>query len=240
MSSARPSLLLTRPKAQSLRFADAFRARFGAGWPVVISPLTELVFLSPELPQGRDQTLIFTSETGIAAFVQLTERRDMTVFCVGPRTAQAARDAGLSDVRTGASDAAALTAGIIDSGHVGPFLHIRGAHVAGDVAGILTSAGIRAAEAIAYDQPPLAMTPQAKDLIAAHDPVLLPLFSPRAAELVRLTTIETGDRLLIAAISAGVAGIAEELGPLHMVIASRPDAPAMLDALGDLIERGAA
>jgi uroporphyrinogen-III synthase len=240
MSSARPSLLLTRPKAQSLRFADAFAARFGADWPIVISPLTELVFLSPDLPQDQGRALIFTSETAVAAFARLTDRRDMTVFCVGPRTARVAAGAGFTDVRAGDSDGLALTAAIIASGHAGPFLHVRGAHVARDLAGTLAAAGMQVEQVIAYDQPPLPMTPQAMGLMRSPGRVLLPLFSPRAAELAGLSMVQAGGGPLIAAISEAVARAAAGLRPSSLVIARRPDASAMLDALDDLIDASAA
>jgi uroporphyrinogen-III synthase len=207
---------------------------------MVISPLTELVFLSPDVPPDYGRALVFTSETAVAAFVRLSGQRNMTVFSVGARTAQVARDAGFADVRAGDADGVALIARIIASGHAGPFLHVRGAHVAGDIVGTLAAAGLQVAEVIAYDQPPLPLTPQAMSLIASPGRVLLPLFSPRAAELAGLSMVHKECGLLIAAISDGVAKAAARLGPSSLVIARRPDAPAMLDALGGLIDAGAA
>jgi uroporphyrinogen-III synthase len=234
MSSARPSLLLTRPMAQSLRFEAAFRKRFGGGWHVVVSPLTELVFLSPDIRLQDIRFLIFTSETAVAAFARLTDRRDLRAFCVGPRTMAVARDAGF-DVRGGDGDGSDLADRIIASDERGPFLHVRGAHVAGKVAHRLISAGLLVNEVIAYDQPPVSLSHDAITMLAQTVRVLLPLFSPRAAELAVLGINNPKASLLIATISDTVARAAEGLGSRSIEVAQRPDAGAMLDALGRLM-----
>ncbi|MDZ4312232.1 MAG: uroporphyrinogen-III synthase, partial [Cypionkella sp.] len=55
-----PTILLTRPDAQSQRFA---RQIGGA----VISPLMRPEFLTPPLPAGDFAAVVLTSETGAAA-----------------------------------------------------------------------------------------------------------------------------------------------------------------------------
>ncbi len=230
-----PPFLLTRPVAQGDRFADAVRARFGPQARVVLSPLLVPQFLTPDLP---DQVagVIFTSETGVAALCLLRPADGLPAWCVGDRTAQAARQAGYH-ARSAAGDAAALVAAILTAAPGGPLLHARGADSRGAVAERLTSAGIPTGEALVYAQRPAPLTAGARHLLAGAGPVLLPLFSPRTAQLLvaALADIPAPAPLWIAALSPAVADAAAPLGPARQVIARRPDAPALLDAAEGLI-----
>lgn len=239
---SRPTLLLTRPEPASRRFAGQARAALGADLPVVIAPLMATRFLEPELPaavsDGAPVRLVLTSETGVAAFCRLSARRDMPVWCVGPRSAEAARQAGFADVLDGGGDAAILARQIAAEGADGPpLIHVRGRDVAGSLAQILGAAGIRLAEIIAYAQDAQPLDDAARSLLAGPAPVLLPLFSPRSA---RLLSEATGGGptapLLVAAISPAVADAASVLRPAALAVATSPDAEGILDALSTLIE----
>ncbi len=107
----RPALILTRPLAQAEDFARAFRARFGAEWPVILSPLTEIRFLNRELPTTGCDAIVFTSANAVTAFCRISPVRDLPAFCVGPRTAEVARAAGF-DGRQGPGDGVRLMAEI--------------------------------------------------------------------------------------------------------------------------------
>ena len=56
-------ILLTRPAAQSARFAMVLQRRF-VGVNILIAPLIEAVFLQPFVPRRDWAGVIFTSETG--------------------------------------------------------------------------------------------------------------------------------------------------------------------------------
>lgn len=237
MEPARPALLLTRPDAQSRRFAALFRARFGADWPVVLSPLTEIAFLSCDLPAGLPSDIIFTSENAVAAFSRLSRDRHAVAWCVGPRTEAAARAAGFS-TRRGPGDWTGLARLLIEAGRVRRVLHPRGVHAAGDLAGELGSAGIETVSIPIYDQKELLPTAEALRLIEAPRPVLLPLFSPRSARLATRAFAAAKAPLRIAAISAAADAAASGLQATARIIAARPDGDAMLDALAVLIAAG--
>lgn len=233
-SSLRPTLLLTRPVAQSRRFAQAFTARFGGDWSIVTSPLSRLDILPVALPLEGMETLIFTSETGVAAFLKLSTRRDLRAWCVGDRTAEVARSAGLQ-VAVGPGDGDRMIRLILDEAPRGPMLHVHGRHMAVDVADVLTKAGLKAGGVTVYDQVALPLAPKALDLLQGPHPVLLPLFSPRAALLMTKATPLSHAPLLIAAISSAVARAAAPLHPQQMEVAREPNAAMMLDALQGLI-----
>lgn len=237
MELARPTLLLTRPEAQSRRFAAAFRARFGAGWPVVISPLTEIAFLPGDLPAVLPADIVFTSENGVAAFTRLRAERGATAWCVGTRTEAAARAAGFV-TRCGPGDWTGLAQLLIDDGRVRRVLHPCGVHAAGDLPGRLGSAGIETVSVTVYDQKELPPTAEALRLLQEPLPVLLPLFSPRSARLAARALAQARASLRIAAISPAADAAAAGLPAEARITAARPDGEAMLDALAALIAAG--
>ena len=198
---------------------------------IVVSPLTELEALPADVNLAGISTLVFTSETAVTEFSGKSQNRDLPCWCVGARTADAAHRAGFSDVRHGSGNAADLVRDMVAIGVQGPCLHPRGVHAAGDVKTMLDSAGIEAREVILYDQPPCPLTLQARALLAARDPVLVPLFSPRAAALAAVEMRGRHCPLWLAAFSPAVAEAAALLNADRVVTSVRPDTGAMLDAL---------
>jgi uroporphyrinogen-III synthase len=234
-----PPFLLTRPNAQGDRFADALRARFGPDLRIVTSPLMVRHDLTPALPDDV-AGLIFTSETGVAALGRLRPAEGLPAWCVGDRTAQAARQAGY-EARSAAGDATALVALILAEAPPGPLLHARGEDSRGAVAERLTAAGIPTTEALVYAQRPKPLTAEARRLLEGADAVILPLFSPRTA-LLLAAELAAGPALAplwIVALSPAVAEAAAPLAPARHAVAATPDAVALLDAAEALIAASA-
>ena len=226
-------LLLTRPQAQAERFAASFTARFGADWKIVISPLIEIGFLSVGVNTKRYAGLIFTSENGVLAYAETNPDRNLPAYCVGQKTAQAGRRAGLV-ISAIAADAKALVQMVAAQKQPGPLLHLHGEHTAGDVAQCLNSAGTETEERIIYTQTPRDLTAQARSSLSSPGGVLLPLFSPRTARLFQIQAQAMEPDLRVAALSQAVAdSLAMPIRRLE--VAQRPDGPAMLDALALLI-----
>lgn len=234
MKPARPILFLTRPEAQSRRFADEFRARFGADWTVVIAPLTEIVLLDASLPSDAPKHVIFTSENAVTAFAQLSTDRTTLAWCVGTRTQAAARAAGF-ETRLGPGDGAGLAEAIAADRSVRRILYPRPVHAAGDIPGALKSAGIETIPVVVYDQREQPLSDTARAVLGGPVPVLLPLFSPRSAQLAANAARAAAAPLLIAAISPNAAEAVRGVPARRIVTAARPDGEAMLDALGALI-----
>lgn len=233
MNPFRPTLLLTRTEPASADFAGDFRARFGAKWPIVCAPLTALRFM-PASPLPDDlHDVIVTSRNAVTALARLTRRRDLRLWCVGEATATVARAAGFEPL-AGPGDARGLARLLEKALPGGRVYYPRGADVAHDMSGMLGCAGIETVEAVVYAQEPIAPTAAARRLMAGSAPVLLPLFSPRAARLAESAYPPPRPALRIAAMSAAVARAATPLAPERLVTADRPDAEAMLGALAHL------
>lgn len=227
-----PTLLLTRPRAQSERFADAFSCRGGAQG-IVIAPLMEIVPQTLDMNAVAEaKALIFTSENGVEGFVTQCARRDLTAYCVGPRTASAAAREGFNVVQAG-GDAEALFALLQSVQPPQPLLHLRGTHAAGNLATRLNDAGLRTLEAVVYDQRARPLDRAAQALLESPGAVVLPLFSPRSARLLleALSSVTLLAQLHPLAISPAAAEVWSASRPETPLIAARPDAEAMLDAL---------
>lgn len=229
---AAQSFLLTRPAAASARFATALRQAFGDGIDVVISPLMAPAFMTPPLPKGPFDAVILTSETGAEAARRISAERGgvpVTAYCVGDRTAQVAAEAGFVPISAG-GDADALVALIRATAPDARLLHLRGADSRGDVAEKLCSGGTETQEAVVYAQIPCPLVPAAARLLAAAQPVIVPLFSPRSADLLAGTGPIRAP-LWIAALSPAVAARATALHPERLEIAAHPEAEALLRAV---------
>lgn len=229
-------VLITRPAGQGDRFLTALRERFGDAVRPVLSPLLSPVFLSPDWPDGPYSSLILTSETGAEAAARLRDAGrclPQRAVCVGDRTAQVARERGF-DAASAQGDAEALITLILNNGDTGPFLHLRGREARGDIAPRLTAKGVPTHAAVVYAQEPLALTEEARAMLRGPDAVVVPLFSPRTAELLT-SQGPFAAPLLVAAISLACAINIDALSPSRLEIATRPDAEAMLQAMSALI-----
>lgn len=185
-----PTLVLTRPEAQS----RAIAAALGGDARVVISPVMRIVAgdEAPDLSCYRG--VILTSANAVRFVPDLS---GMRIYCVGERTAEAAMRAG-GEIALVAQDADTL---IAQNPGPGPLIHLHGEHTRGDVAKRLNLAGIETDEVMVYRQEALPLSDEAKALIEGDTPVVLPLYSPRSARLVASGVTRIGAQVQAIAMS---------------------------------------
>lgn len=212
------TLLLTRPLGAAQRFLDGL----GVETPHLISPIMRIVPLTPQVLRVP-KALVLTSENGAAALARLDLPPGLPAWCVGLRTAEVARANGADAIVAG-PDAAHLLPRILAEGGNGPFLHLRGAHVAADVAVALQSAGRVCDALVVYDQQDCPLSPAALALLDGTAPVVLPLFSPRSAALVAKAGPFAAP-LIIVAISPAAAALAPSAARVY--VAPTPELSAM-------------
>ncbi|MDO8882806.1 MAG: uroporphyrinogen-III synthase [Pseudotabrizicola sp.] len=224
-------VLITRPEPQASRFAHALQNRYGDQAVPILSPLLSPVFLKPKIPDAPFGAVILTSETGAraaAGFPALPRR----AYCVGDRTAEVARTAGF-EAYSASGDADQLFRLLQGQADHAPFLHLRGREARGDLAARLTAANLPTKDAVVYAQEPVALSPEAIAILSAVDasgagPVIVPLFSPRTAEVFRraLSDLPDGNnvfnRLRIAALSPAIAEVFVACPPQSLGIAEAP------------------
>lgn len=210
-SVRRPPLLLTRPAPDSRRFAALL-----PGWPVVISPILRIVPVPHDAAAlAQAPGLVFTSAHAVAA---AGPGQGRPAICVGGRTAQVAQAAGFR-VTAGNGFADSLLP-LIEAADT-PLIHPHGRHLARR----LPVPGV-----VVYDQQALPLSVQARALLAGPGPVILPVFSPRSAQLLGQAVAQAQAALWLVAISpAALAAWSEPapVRPARVIVARTPDAQAM-------------
>ncbi|WP_341368493.1 uroporphyrinogen-III synthase [Yoonia sp. BS5-3] len=222
-----PVLIVTRPALQAGAFARAVASRWSAPLRIIQSPL---IAIEPRLVRA-DLTgvtdLIFTSVHGVAAAQRLGLLAGLTAWCVGQKTAAAARAAGFLPI-TGPGDADGLVTMILAAAPNGICAHIRGEHARGDICARLTDAGLRCIDIPAYDQTALILSNEAKNAVKGKEPVLFPLFSPRSATILSDQGPFAAQTHVIAMSEAVIDAVGFSASRLHL--AARPDEAAMIAA----------
>ncbi len=211
----RPILVLTRPEAQSRAFADSL----DVAARVIISPILEIRCCDDVAVLAPYAGIILTSANAVGCAPPLG---NVQVHCVGEQTAAAAKAAG-AEIVTIARDADDLVHRVSGTG---PLLHLRGEHARGDVAERLTQRGIETSEVVVYRQVACPLSSDARQALAGDDPVVLPLFSPRSAQLVGAET-HLGSSLQVLAMSAAVAKAWKQATGRDAEIANVPTGAAM-------------
>jgi uroporphyrinogen-III synthase len=227
-------VIVTRPREDAEATAALLRAR---GHEPIVAPLLEVRFHDGH-PLHLDgvQGLLFTSANGARALARRTSLRDFTVFAVGFQTAEAARDAGFTDVRNADGDADALAVFVRANAKPedGALLHAAGAEAEGRLAQALTAAGFAVRTEVLYDVPMATELPAAvRNTLAARDADAVLLYSARSAQaFAALTAGLPIGGLIACCISAAAAKPLDGRAFREIRIAARPNQAALLDCLG--------
>ena len=229
-------LLVTRPAGD----AEATAARLVAlGHEAMIAPMLERVLL-PLQPIGvRPAAIALTSANALAGIEASPESRgwrNLPVFSVGGRTAEAARAAGYEDVRSAEGDAADLVDLIKASlsPEAGTILYPAASERAGNVDGALKDAGYSVRLLEVYRMQPIELLPGAvREALSAGrlDGVLL--YSRRTAETLVGLCREAGLSPLAAEIRCFAISPAVAAGwPFrHVISAALPNEDALFAIL---------
>lgn len=226
------AVLITRPEPQASRFAAALETQFPGQVAVTLSPLMAVEWLDPALPPGPFAALILTSETGAMAAGRLRRPSPSLAFCVGDRTAEAARELGF-DAISAQGDATDLVALITRHAQEGELLYLHGQDRAADLAAALPDHSVTSLAVYRQAEKPL--TTAACGLLSGEDPVILPLFSPRSARLLAAALPVPHAPLHPVAISANTRDALPAALAARCGLADRPEAAALLQAIGRLI-----
>lgn len=234
MARPGPRMLLTRPRFQSERFAADCARRFGTGVDILISPILDIAVTGALPDLAGFDGLIFTSENGVRSFAKISLNRGLPAFCVGERTAAAARAAGLTATVLG-PNADGLVSALSEREGFGRLLHIRGRHARGEVAERMTAMGRPCDEALIYEQIPQELSLNAAKALNEDDPLILPLFSPRSAALVGRAAQGARAPLAVAALSPAVMDAWQGPAPVVRDCAAEPHADSLLEAIERVI-----
>jgi uroporphyrinogen-III synthase len=230
-------VLITRPRGEAEGLETLLAGR---GVEAMVEPLIAIhPMRTGPLPLDGLAALLFTSANGVEAFAAREARRDLPVFAVGARTAEAARQAGFARVESAdgaVEDLARLVRARLTPA-AGALLHPCGADRAGDLAGLLAPQGFEFRQAALYEA--VAAPRFSGAAIAALRGGLLDavlLFSPRTAatfvSLARKAGLASAcARLDAICLSQAVADAASGVAWRALRVAPRPEQAALLELI---------
>ncbi|NNC73614.1 MAG: uroporphyrinogen-III synthase [Sphingomonadaceae bacterium] len=219
-------LIVLRPEPGAS--ATAERA-ISAGWDAVTAPLFTIVRRgwSPPDPAGFDALMVTSSNAMRHGGAALARYRDLPLYAVGEASADAARGAGIGDIRTNGPDVAALADSLRADGRHSVL------HLAGEDVRAFDERGLAVTRVAVY-----AAEPAEPDGLsgALAEPAIALLHSPRAA--ARFAEYCDGhaiDRAAIAIAAISPAALHEAGGGWRSaVVAEKPGDAALLDAAAKL------
>jgi uroporphyrinogen-III synthase len=223
-------VLVTRPVEDGEETARQLAQR---GHQALIAPLLTVRFLDgPEVELDGVQAILATSANGVRALARRTRRRDVTLFAVGPKTANEAQAHGFQIVKSadGDADALALAARSWVEPGAGALLHVAGEGNDGKLAEKLKEFSVR--QAILYAVDPVEKLPEEAAKALSREILDAALFySPRSAATFRDCVLREGlkvEKLVAAAISAAAAASLAPLVFRDLRIAARPNQASLL------------
>lgn len=206
-------VIVTRTEPFAQDTADALQT---LGLCPVISPMLT-IHQNPPHPEPITSArhLVFTSATGVRPTAHCRHAEDVTVWCVGPTTANAAETAGFRKVIEGPGNADALAAMIISAlpRPQGLFVHVANQDAAGRLVAQLKEAGFEAEFLALYrTEPAAALTPDAQAVLASEAPCLILLHSAKAAAALAATQPDLSRAFLVAISEAALAPLKGRAG----------------------------
>jgi len=216
---------VTRAAPENARTAARLQQR---GAIALLAPLLDIAHRPFDDDLSGAQALLFTSSNGVHAYTRQSQARSLPVFAVGDATAAAARALGFAQVRSADGEVAALAALVTAElkPQNGKLIHIAGAHLAGDLSGLLGQAGFTLKRCVAYEAKPVTRLPEA--FLAPIDTVLF--HSARAAEVFLQLGAPGSDKMSAACLSSAVADAARKAVWARLIVASAPREDALLTA----------
>ena len=228
-------VLLTRPEADATRTARALTAR---GHTVLVAPLMRLETIDGAFG-GSFGAVLLTSANAARALTPRAraELTRLPAFAVGARTAQAAREAGLTQVESADGALADLVRLVSARQPGGRLLYLAGEDRAGDLAGDLAAHGIAVETAVVYRAVPVEALPGDAVQALTDGRIDAALHYSRRSALTLLHLAEEA-RLLNAAlnlahycVSEDVAAVLRESRAGRVFAAAVPTEAALFDRL---------
>jgi uroporphyrinogen-III synthase len=121
-------------------------------------------------------------------------------------------------------------------------LYLHGQQTRRDLDSLLCPLGLILSDAVVYEQAERPLTPEACFLLAQPDEIVLPLFSPRSAQIFfrQCAALAPAARISVVALSSAVAeavppGVADRI-----LVAQAPTASEMITQIAALFDAGTA
>jgi uroporphyrinogen-III synthase len=227
-------VVITRPQPAAERTAAALAAR---GHDVWVVPLMQVEPVVADLSGGWGGVII-TSANAPAAAAANPALTKLPLFAVGERSAQAAREAGFSNVTSAGGDIRDLVQLLRErkADAKAPLLYLAGEDRAADLVGELAAHGIAAEMRVVYRAATAPFPPELSAALEAGDVQAVLHFSKRSAEnyVAGARAAGIADEALSVrhyCLSAQVAEPLQAAGAQRVAIAPRPEEAAVIELL---------
>ena len=229
-----PVVIITR--AQPGADATAKRVR-DLGLRAVVSPALSLerVDSVPDLQLEASAGILFTSANSVRFFEEVSDRRDLIAWCVGPSTSAAAEEAGFSEIRNADGNSLDLAALVEKHGDraQGHLVHIANT-AAGDILQTeLASAGFDVRFVGLYSPvESKSLANEVHDWLRGENSICVLIHSAKgAASFAKLLAPFQGIQITFICVSDKAAEPVSHLGSIE--VAERPNEDALLQKLQD-------
>ena len=227
-------VIITRAEPGATQTARRVEA---LGFTALVSPVLMLQ-ADPAVtlpPPDSLSGLIFTSANGVRFYIERETAWALDAWCVGPSTAQAAREAGFARVHESAGNARQLADFI--AGEIAPpsrpLLHVANAAASGELQRNLAARGYPIVFTPLYraDTAP-ALSEPARLLLTSRAPAIVLVHSAKGAQaFARLSTSHALSELVCVAISTAATRPLRQSWLRAFHVAREPNEDALLDAL---------
>jgi uroporphyrinogen-III synthase len=230
-------LLVTRPRDDAETLAAILKR---LGHEPVIAPLLELRFIAGEpIDLNGVQAILATSANGVRGFAANSGQRNLPVYCVGPQTAEAAREAGFTRVVSANGDASALADCVAAFAEPakGRLLHAAGAEAGGRLGQSLRTRGFKVDTIVLYEAAPAQTLPvESERRLRGNSLDGVLLYSPRTAKTFSMLVTKANlsahcANMTAYCISAATAAALSPLQFSRIAVAGAPNQSALLDLL---------
>lgn len=233
-------VIITRPEPG---LSETMAAVADAGWLPLASPALVVQRYTLRLPKKLPAAILLTSGQAVSAVVaaaQQAKALDIPVYAVGDRTAQRARDAGFTHVKSADGDARALVALLQthQQPECGSLLLCSGAGQGVELAAWCRQAGFKVVRRVVYAAKAIQhINAQTCTAIQAAKVAVVLFFSAESAA-GWLAALPKAEQNVLAAqaravvISGRVASVLRAAGWQNVRIADHVSAAAVMDALG--------
>jgi len=218
-------LLLTRPKADAVKLSEDLPTIDKAHH--ILAPVFQINKLKTITVSDADAAYIFTSRHAAECVGHPTT--SAKAFCVGAATAAILERKGFDVVAT-APTAQALVEIIKRSEHES-LVYVRGVHVAADIEKDLTLAGLETNSVIVYEQIETAWDQDISNKAKSAKALIIPLFSPRSAQLTGQRLAQFEGEVSLVAMSDAVLNAWSGPVPQSVVVADQPNIAFMKQAI---------
>lgn len=224
----RATVLITRPTEDAARLATELRALVSEVRCLCL-PVFEIIDTEFIPPNTAYDAIIVTSRHAVRAAAVF---RGVPAYCVGDATAVAAQNMGCRTIS--AQGTAADLVALLSQTGVKTALHLHGEHTRGDVARRLTETGVITDAVVVYRQKERRWATGERAQVEQCEALIVPLYSPRTAELVSINLTEYRGALTLVAISNATVEVWKGPKPDRVIVADRPDGDAMKKAIASL------